>query len=210
MRVLGRPIPAVTLVGPADPESLARRPRHHDLWPVRLRGPHRAETAAESAAAATAAVPAFFLESKIFGSADGWPAEGQPAGGGARWGERCWQVRQIDGIHGNDCSGGRHHQYRIAGRQRTAGPDERAAGPDERTRRENLTSPVQIGPPATDQSAGNPSTACIWHSRDRQCTDPQLYRQCTAGSWAGQPGRGSGPGTQRFARQREGARGARS
>ena len=164
MRVLGRPIPAVTLVGPADPESLARRPRHHDLWPVRLRGPHRAETAAESAAAATAAVPAFFLESKIFGSADGWPAEGQPAGGGARWGERCWQVRRIGGIDGNDCQGGRHQQNRMTGRQR-------AAGPDERTRRENLASPVQVGPPATDQSAGSPSTVCVRHSRDRQCTD---------------------------------------
>ena len=26
----------------------------------------------------------FFPEPKIFGSADGWPAEGRPAGGGAR------------------------------------------------------------------------------------------------------------------------------
>ena len=26
----------------------------------------------------------FFPEPKIFGSADGWPDEGQPAGGGAR------------------------------------------------------------------------------------------------------------------------------
>ena len=58
---------------------------------------------------------------------------------------------------------------------------QRAAGPGKRTQREKLASPVQVGPPVTDQSAGSPSTVCF------------------------QPGTGSvqpvpGPGTQRFAR----------
>ena len=42
---------------------------------------------------------AFFLEPKGFGLADGWPASGRPAGGGAgagalrrRWSTVCWQA----------------------------------------------------------------------------------------------------------------------
>ena len=42
---------------------------------------------------------AFFLEPKGFGFADGWPASGRPAGGGAgvgalrrRWSTVCWQA----------------------------------------------------------------------------------------------------------------------
>ena len=98
-------------------------------------------------------------------------ADGRPAGG-----ERWWQVRRIGGIHGNNCQGleGRYQQYRMTGRQR-------AAGPDERMQRENLASPVQVGPPVTDQSAGSSSTVC-------PAQDPRY----TAGSWAGHGQRPAG------------------
>ena len=86
------------------------------------------------------------------------------------------------GIDGNDCQGGRHQQNRMTGRQR-------AAGPDERTRRENPASPVQVGPPVTDQSTGRPSTVCVRPGTGD--VKPVL--------WPDSPGRFRGPGHAKIA-----------
>jgi hypothetical protein len=62
---------------------------------------------------------AFFLEPKGFGFADGWPASGRPAGGGAgvgalrrRWSTVCWQAvwRNTERQAGNALSGERSNR----------------------------------------------------------------------------------------------------
>ena len=45
----------------------------------------------------------FFPEPKTFGSADGWPAEGRPAGGGARCIESGDDGSEVDGSAIFDC-----------------------------------------------------------------------------------------------------------
>ena len=77
-----------------------------------------------------------------------------------------------------------------------------AAGPDKRKRRENVASPVQVGPPAT-----------LCRGWTKLCVtgpEPAVYAGGRPVPGPDSPGRRSGEGTLRFARQREEARGARS
>ena len=60
-----------------------------------------------------------FQESRIFCSANGWPTEGLPAGGGARWGERCWEVRPW--------TDWRHLQQRLSGMSASTKPNDKQA-----------------------------------------------------------------------------------
>ena len=92
-------------------------------------------------------------------------------------------------------SPGGHRWQRLSGRSVDRQATSSGAG---RANAKNLASLVQVGPPVNGQWAGPGGP-----SRDPGRPEPAVYGRCS-------PGRGGDPDTQRFARPREEARGARS